>query len=134
MSSAITKVPWGRYCDKVVQDFGGGFVMGAVGGGLYHFVKGVGNSPGLRVGVGAGLNAMKKRAPVIGGNFAAYGGMFAVFEIGIAHARQKEDSINAIAAGFLTSGVLAWRLGAGPALKQAVYGGVYLQGCLKTLR
>eukprot|EP00123_Amoebidium_parasiticum_P012027 comp21070_c0_seq1/m.28372 comp21070_c0_seq1/g.28372 ORF comp21070_c0_seq1/g.28372 comp21070_c0_seq1/m.28372 type:complete len:106 (-) comp21070_c0_seq1:1298-1615(-) len=61
MSSAITKVPWGRYCDKVVQDFGGGFVMGAVGGGLYHFVKGVGNSPGLRVGVGAGLNAMKKR-------------------------------------------------------------------------
>lgn len=47
--------------------------MGAIGGSIWHSVKGARNSPrGARL-AGA-IDAVKIRAPVLGGNFAVWGG------------------------------------------------------------
>lgn len=119
--------------------------MGAVGGGIWHSVKGAKNSPRvsntetkstatvcLRVSgcqgerlVGA-VSAMKARAPVLGGNFAVWGGLFSTFDCGLKGIRQKEDPWNSIISGALTGGVLAARGGAKAATVSAVVGGSLL--------
>ncbi len=52
---------------------------------------------------------MKARAPVTGGNFGIWGGMFSTFDCAIKGVRQKEDAWNAILSGFMTGGCLAAR-------------------------
>ena len=52
---------------------------------------------------------MKARSPVLGGNFAVWGGLFSTFDCALKGIRQKEDPWNVIASGFLTGGVLAAR-------------------------
>ncbi|KAJ4468132.1 Tim17-domain-containing protein [Lentinula aciculospora] len=90
--------PW-----VVLNDFGGAFAMGAVGGGIWYSIKGARNSPRGERFVGA-ISSMKARAPVTGGNFGIWGGMFSTFDCAIKGIRQKEDAFNAIASGFLESG------------------------------
>lgn len=51
------------------------------------------------------------RAPVLGGNFGAWGGLFSLCDCAVKGVRQKEDPWNAIGAGFLTGGALAMRGG-----------------------
>ncbi len=51
------------------------------------------------------------RAPVLGGNFGVWGGLFSTFDCAVKGVRKKEDPFNAIAAGFLTGGSLAIRGG-----------------------
>lgn len=51
------------------------------------------------------------RAPVLGGNFGVWGGLFSSFDCAIKGLRHKEDPWNAIGAGFLTGGSLAIRGG-----------------------
>lgn len=58
--------------------------------------------------VGA-VSSIKARAPVTGGNFGVWGGMFSTFDCAIKGWRQKEDAWNAILSGFLTGGCLAAR-------------------------
>lgn len=98
--------------------------MGAIGGGLYYSIKGARNSPRVRFViptftqylqttkgerfVGA-MSSMKARAPVTGGNFGVWGGMFSTFDCAVKGWRQKEDAWNAIISGFLTGGSLAAR-------------------------
>jgi len=55
------------------------------------------------------LSAVKTRAPITGGSFAVWGGMFSSFDCSLAYIRQKEDPWNSIASGFLTGGVLTLR-------------------------
>ena len=55
------------------------------------------------------LSVIKSRAPVTGGNFGVWGGMFSTFDCAIKGWRQKEDAWNAITSGFLTGGCLAAR-------------------------
>lgn len=55
------------------------------------------------------MSVIKSRAPVTGGNFGVWGGMFSTFDCAIKGWRQKEDAWNAIASGFLTGGCLAAR-------------------------
>ncbi|KAG5458654.1 MAG: mitochondrial inner membrane translocase subunit Tim17/Tim22/Tim23/peroxisomal protein PMP24 [Olpidium bornovanus] len=108
--------------------------MGAIGGAIWHSVKGAKNSPkGERI-IGA-VSAAKVRAPVLGGNFAVWGGLFSTFDCGIKGIRQKEDPWNSIASGFLTGGVLALRSECGrrdaargprAATVSAVVGGILL--------
>jgi len=100
--------------------------MGAVGGGIWYGIKGARNSPrvclrcfeiphyllscqiqGERF-VGA-ISSIKARAPVTGGNFGVWGGMFSTFDCAIKGWRQKEDAWNAIISGFMTGGCLALR-------------------------
>ena len=52
---------------------------------------------------------MKKRAPVLGGSFALWGGLFSSCECTLIHLRNKEDYINPIVSGFVTGGLLAAR-------------------------
>lgn len=55
------------------------------------------------------VSVIKARAPVTGGNFGVWGGMFSTFDCAVKGWRQKEDAWNAIISGFLTGGCLAAR-------------------------
>jgi import inner membrane translocase subunit TIM17 len=82
--------------------------MGAIGGGIWHGIKGARNSPRGERLIGS-VSAIKARAPVLGGNFGVWGGLFSSFDCAVKGYRQKEDPWNAITAGFLTGGSLAFR-------------------------
>nr|ODN91752.1 mitochondrial import inner membrane translocase subunit [Cryptococcus depauperatus CBS 7841] len=99
--------------------------MGAIGGGIWHGIKGARNSPRGERWVGS-MSAIKARAPVLGGNFGVWGGLFSVFDCTVKGYRQKEDPWNAIISGFLTGGSLALRSGPKSALGSAVGCGVLL--------
>ncbi|OXC59507.1 mitochondrial import inner membrane translocase subunit [Cryptococcus neoformans MW-RSA852] len=93
--------------------------MGAIGGGIWHGIKGARNSPRGERLVGS-LSAIKARAPVLGGNFGVWGGLFSTFDCAVKGYRQKEDPWNAIISGFLTGGSLALRSGPKSAFGSAV--------------
>lgn len=115
--------PPGPY--RIVEDMGSAFAMGAIGGGVWYGVKGMRNSPrGDRLN--GGFQAIKLRAPILGGNFAAWGGWFSAFDHGFAHLRNTEDAWNSIASGAATGGLLAARAGWRQAGKNAIVGGVLL--------
>lgn len=86
------------------------FSQQAVGGTVWHGIKGFRNSPYGERRIGA-ITAVKMRAPVLGGNFGVWGGLFSTFDCAVRGVRRKEDPFNAIAAGFLTGGSLAIRGG-----------------------
>ena len=56
-----------------------------------------------------GLARMKERAPVLGGQFAAWGLCFSTFDCTFAHLRQKEDPLNSIMSGAAAGAVMAAR-------------------------
>lgn len=93
---------------RILDDLGGAFAMGAIGGTVWHSVVGARNSPsGERIA--GSLYAVRARAPVLGGNFAVWGGLFSTFDCALVAMRGKEDPWNAIASGALTGYVLAAR-------------------------
>ncbi|KAK4685941.1 hypothetical protein P7C73_g4194, partial [Tremellales sp. Uapishka_1] len=109
----------------ILNDFGGAFAMGAIGGGIWHGIKGARNSPrGERLP--GSLAAIKARAPVLGGNFGVWGGLFSTYDCAVKGYRQKEDPWNAIISGFLTGGSLAIRAGPRSAFGSAVGCGILL--------
>ncbi|PWO00286.1 putative TIM17-mitochondrial inner membrane import translocase subunit [Tilletiopsis washingtonensis] len=109
----------------ILNDFGGAFAMGAVGGTIWHGIKGSRNSPrGYRL-PGA-MAAIKARAPVLGGNFGVWGGMFSTYDCTVKGIRQKEDAWNAIIAGFMTGGSLAIRSGPKTAVGSGIMCGILL--------
>lgn len=99
--------------------------MGAVGGGMWHLLKGMKNSPSGHRFVG-GIDAIRSQAPRIGGSFAVWGGLFSTFDCTLVAVRKKEDPWNSIAAGAMTGGFLQLRTGLRSAGKSAVFGGVLL--------
>ncbi|KAE8700404.1 Mitochondrial import inner membrane translocase subunit Tim17-B [Hibiscus syriacus] len=111
--------------DRILDDIGGAFGMGAVGGAAFHFIKGTYNSPsGARL-IG-GTQAVRMNAPRVGGSFAVWGGLFSTFDCTMVYLRQKEDPWNSIIAGAATGGFLSMRQGLGAASRSAVFGGVLL--------
>lgn len=111
--------------DRIVEDLGGAFGMGCIGGFLWYAIKGARNSPKGERWHGA-MYLAKGRSPVLGGAFAVWGGTFSTFDCSLQYLRQREDHWNAIASGFLTGGVLAARAGIKSASRNAVVGGVLL--------
>ncbi|KAK3259955.1 hypothetical protein CYMTET_31069 [Cymbomonas tetramitiformis] len=110
---------------RIIDDVGGAFGMGAVGGGLWNLVRGSMNSyKGARIA--GGLEAVRREAPRLGGSFAVWGGLFSAFDCSLVAIRKKEDPWNSIASGFLTGGVLQIRHGPASALRHAMMGGVIL--------
>jgi len=110
---------------RILDDIGGAFAMGAIGGGLWNMVKGARNSPrGERMQ--GSISAIRARAPILGGNFAVWGGLFSSFDCSLVWLRRKEDPWNSIASGALTGGVLAARGGWRAASRSAAVGGVLL--------
>mmetsp|Transcript_10454 Transcript_10454/g.12286 ORF Transcript_10454/g.12286 Transcript_10454/m.12286 type:complete len:245 (-) Transcript_10454:43-777(-) len=112
--------PW-----RIVDDVGGAFSMGAVGGGVYHIIKGSLNAPINSRLIGS-MNAMTARGPVLGGQFAVWGGLFACCDCSLTALRQKEDPWNSIMSGAATGGILAARAGPKAMTSAAVVGGVLL--------
>ncbi|KAJ8768603.1 hypothetical protein K2173_023507 [Erythroxylum novogranatense] len=111
--------------DRILDDIGGAFGMGAVGGSAFHFIKGIYNSPsGTRL-VG-GTQAVRMNAPRVGGSFAVWGGLFSAFDCSMVYLRQKEDPWNSIIAGAATGGFLSMRQGFAASSRAAVFGGVLL--------
>lgn len=99
--------------------------MGAVGGSVFHLIKGIYNSPkGERI-LG-GTQAVRLNAPRIGGSFAVWGGLFSAFDCSMVYVRQKEDPWNSIIAGAATGGFLQMRQGPRAATRSAIFGGVLL--------
>lgn len=112
--------PW-----RIIDDVGGAFCMGNIGGGMWHSIKGARMAPsGARMA--GSLSAVQARAPVLGGQFAIWGGIFACFDCSLTSLRQKEDPWNSIISGAATGGTLALRAGPQAAASAAVVGGVLL--------
>jgi import inner membrane translocase subunit TIM17 len=112
--------PW-----RIVDDVGGAFSMGAIGGGLWHTIKGARMAPAGARFAGS-LSAVQARGPVLGGQFAVWGGLFACCDCTLTSIRQKEDPWNSIISGAATGGVLAARAGPRAMASAAVVGGVLL--------
>jgi import inner membrane translocase subunit TIM17 len=94
----------------ILNDFGGAFAMGAIGGCVWHGLKGFRNSPYGERGPGA-ISAIKARVPVVAGNFGVWGGLFSTYDCAVKAVRKREDPLNAIIAGFFVGGSLAIRGG-----------------------
>ncbi len=112
--------PW-----RIVDDIGGAFSMGCVGGGVFHLIRGSWNAPSNARMVGA-LNAISARSPILGGQFAVWGGLFACCDCSLTAIRQKEDPWNSIVSGAVTGGVLAARAGPKAMASSAFFGGLIL--------
>ena len=118
----FTLSPW-----RIVDDSGGAFTMGLIGGSLFNGINGARHAPSgwSRRAIG-GLTRMKERAPVLGGQFAAWGLCFSTFDCTFAHLRQKEDPLNSIMSGAAAGAVMAARNGPKHMLGSAIVGGVLL--------
>lgn len=110
---------------NIVNDVGIGFTMGAVGGSVWHGFKGYRNAPRGERLFGS-LSAIKARAPITGGNFAVWSGLFNAIDCGLVGLRGKEDTWNPIMAGASTGAILAARSGTKAIAVSAVFGGVIL--------
>lgn len=69
-------------------------LLQGIGGAVWHGVKGFRNSPYGERRIGA-ITAIKARAPVLGGNFGVWGGLFSTFDCAVKGIRKKEDPYNA---------------------------------------
>jgi len=99
--------------------------MGAIGGGVWHSIKGARMAPAGARWAGS-LSAVQARSPVLGGQFAVWGGLFACCDCTLTAIRQKEDPWNSIVSGAATGGLLATRAGPRAMASAAVVGGVLL--------
>lgn len=78
---------------RIIEDIGGAFAFGSVGGGVWHFGKGAWQSPkGTRL-MGA-IGNCAARSPVMGGQFAVWGGLFACCDCSLTAIRQKVSRIH----------------------------------------
>uniref|UniRef100_A0ACD5YZW1 Uncharacterized protein n=1 Tax=Avena sativa TaxID=4498 RepID=A0ACD5YZW1_AVESA len=110
---------------RILLDAGGGFAVGALGGSVFHFIKGSYNSPhGARFT--GGMQALRMNAPRVGGSLAVWGGVFSTFNCAAVYVRQKEDPWNSIFSGAATGGLLAARRGLRAAGRSALFGGAIL--------
>ncbi|KAL7667496.1 hypothetical protein ACOME3_010685 [Neoechinorhynchus agilis] len=114
--------PW-----RIVDDCGGAFAMGAIGGSIFHGIKGFKNAPiGYRSRLQSALQTIQRRAPRTGAAFSAWGGMFSAIDCTVVYIRQKEDPWNSIIAGAATGGIIAVRQGTSMMVSSAVVGGILL--------
>lgn len=114
--------PW-----RIVDDCGGAFTMGLIGGGLFQSIKGFRNAPsGFSRRMAGSFLAVRQRAPILGGQFAVWGGLFSTIDCSLVYLRQKEDPWNSIMSGAATGGILSARAGVGAMAGSALLGGVLL--------
>ena len=70
----------------------------------------------------ASFQQMTQRAPIVGGQFAAWGGMFSMIDCGLVWLRKKEDPWNSITSGALTGALLTVRAGPATMLASGIMG------------
>ncbi|KAG7244843.1 hypothetical protein INR49_029862 [Caranx melampygus] len=110
---SVENDPW-----RIVDDCGGAFTMGAIGGGIFQ----AGMSHRMR----GSMTAIKTRAPQLGGSFAVWGGLFSMIDCGLVKVRGKEDPWNSITSGAMTGAILAARNGPVAMVGSAAMGGILL--------
>ncbi|KAJ8301485.1 hypothetical protein KUTeg_020472 [Tegillarca granosa] len=97
---------------RIIDDCGGAFSMGAIGGSLFHGIKGFKSAPkGFSRKLYGSLSGIKERAPIVGGNFAVWGGVFSTIDCSLVYMRKKEDPWNSIISGAATGAILSIRNG-----------------------
>ncbi|VVC37829.1 Mitochondrial inner membrane translocase subunit Tim17/Tim22/Tim23/peroxisomal protein PMP24 [Cinara cedri] len=112
---------------RILEDLGGAFAMGLIGGGIFQSIKGFRNAPtGFNRRFNGAFHSVATRAPNIGGSFAVWGGLFSTIDCSLVAIRKKEDPWNSIASGALTGGILAARNGIPAMTASAVFGGLLL--------
>ncbi len=110
---------------RIVTELGDGFSIGAVLGSIWYFTKGCYYSvPKERLK--GGLVLVRQRAPILGGAFCMWAGIFSATSCIMVYIRKKEDPINSIVGGAATGFILAIRGGFRRALPQAIFGGLFL--------
>ncbi|CAH8387224.1 unnamed protein product [Eruca vesicaria subsp. sativa] len=109
--------------DRILDDIGGAFGLGAVGGSAFHFLKGSYNSPKGSRCMG-GIQAVKMNVPRLAGSFGVWMALFSTFDCSMVFLRQKEDPLNSIIAAAATRGVLSMRQGPSMAARSALFGAV----------
>ncbi|CAD8142543.1 unnamed protein product [Paramecium octaurelia] len=110
---------------RIIDDFGGAFSMGCFAGCIFYFLKGMSFAPKKERFFG-GIQLLKRRAPILGGSFALWGGLFSITDCTLMHLRNQQDFINPIVAGAFTGGFLAIRAGTRIAVRNAIFGGIIL--------
>ncbi|CAK92541.1 unnamed protein product (macronuclear) [Paramecium tetraurelia] len=103
---------------RIIDDFGGAFSMGCFAGCIFYFLKGMSFAPKE--------GEIFRRAPILGGSFALWGGLFSITDCTLMHLRNQQDFINPIVAGAFTGGFLAIRAGTRIAVRNAIFGGIIL--------
>ena len=84
--------------------------MGIIGGSIFNFYGGAKNAPkGFNHRMYGGLARTRLKAPVLGGQFAAWCLCYASFECSLSAIRKKEDHWNSIASGAGAGVVMAAR-------------------------
>jgi len=112
---------------RIIDDCGGAFTMGCLGGAVFSAIKGFRVAPpGIKSRAAGMVTSVKVKAPVLGGNFGVWGMTFATFDCTLIYLRNKEDHWNSIGAGALTGGILSMRSGPQAALTSAIIGGLIL--------
>ena len=110
---------------RVIDDIGSGFSLGTVLGCMWYMMKGAYNSP-KRERIMNGLKLVKKRAPILGGNFAAWMGLFGFFQCVMVHVTGHDTHINQVIAGSITGGLINFRGGPKYFLRGAIHGAVFI--------
>ncbi|KAL4226471.1 Mitochondrial import inner membrane translocase subunit Tim17-B [Mactra antiquata] len=114
--------PW-----RIVDDCGGAFSMGLLGGSVFHGISGFRNAPSGKIKRFRSAYAnISLKAPVTGGNFAQWGGLFSAIDCSLVYLRKKEDPWNSIISGAATGGILSARNGVAAMAGSAMIGGVLL--------
>ena len=110
---------------RIVNELGDGFSIGAILGSFWYMAKGSYYSvPKERI-IG-GLTLVRQRAPVLGGAFAMWAGIFSATSCVMVYIRKKEDPLNSVVGGAATGFILAIRGGVRRAIPQALFGGIFL--------
>lgn len=101
--------------------------MGLLGGSVFHGISGFRNAPsGNYRRLYGSIANIKAKAPITGGNFAVWGGLFSALDCSLVYIRKKEDPWNSIMSGAATGAILSIRNGKVAMLGSAVVGGILL--------
>ena len=114
--------PW-----RILDDCGGAFCLGFIGGGIFSLVGGARNAPkGFTNRIMGAMGNARYRAPITAGSFGVWGFTFSLCDCTFVALRRKEDPWNSIMSGASTGFILGIRQGMRPAVSSAMVGGVLL--------
>eukprot|EP00667_Euglena_gracilis_P018422 EG_transcript_19555 len=114
---------------RIVDDCGGAFSMGIVFGSAWNFCKGCFQAPrtlGTRTILRYGVDLVKLRGPVLGGNFGVWGLTFSTIECLLVYYRRRDDWFNSVTSGGVAGAVLAVRGGRNAMFRSGMVGAVLL--------
>ena len=110
---------------RIVHELGDGFSIGVILGGFWYMAKGAFHSV-RDERIKGGLVLIRKRAPILGGSFAMWAGLFSVSSCAMVYLREKEDPLNSVVGGAVTGFLLSIRGGIRRAIPHGIFGGIFL--------